>query len=302
MIDISNKFPTLRTALAFARVTMDPETVLRIKNNDLPKRDPLVVAKVAAVQAAKKTSEIIPACHQVPLDFIDVKFDINPETSTAEIFVTVKAEYKTGIEMEALTAVSVAALTLYDMLKPVDDSIVISEIKLLKKTGGLNSGFPCECPYKAAVVVVSDSTASGERKDESGKSALDFLNNIGFTTDKTLIVSDNKNDISNLIQSLIKNNVDLIVTTGGTGLGPRDNTCEVLGNIIEKNAPGIAEWTRAYGRLKTPRAILSNSIAGVCDSSLIIGLPGSVAGVLESLESLKPTLIHAVDMIKGKGH
>jgi len=301
MIDISKKFPTLRTAVAFARVKMLPDTVLKIFNNDLPKRDPLTVAKYAGIQAAKKTSELIPACHQVPLDYIDIKIEIIPESSTAEIFATVKAEYKTGIEMEALTAASVAALTLYDMLKPVDKSIVINEIKLIEKTGGINS-IPCSGEaYEAAVVVVSDSTAAGNREDKSGKAALSFLSDLGFKTKKVLIVSDDKKEISDLVFSLV-DNVDLIVTTGGTGLGPRDNSCEVLKEIIEKNAMGIAEWIRAYGRLKTPRAILSNSIAGVRGKTLIIGLPGSVAGVLESLTALKPTLSHALDMINGKGH
>jgi len=301
MIDISEKFPTLRTAVAFAKVKMLPETVLKISNNDLPKQDPLTVAKYAGIQAAKKTSELIPACHQVPLDFIDIEIKIISESSTAEIFATVKAEYKTGIEMEALTAASVAALTLYDMLKPVDKTIVINEIKLIEKTGGINS-IPCsgDC-YEAAVVVVSDSTASGTREDKSGKSALKFLTDLGFKTKEVFVVSDDKKEISDLVFSLI-GNVDLIVATGGTGLGPRDNTCKVFEEIIEKNAVGIAEWIRAYGRLKTPRAILSNSIAGVRDKTLIIGLPGSVAGVLESLTALKPTLSHALDMINGKGH
>jgi molybdenum cofactor biosynthesis protein MoaC len=301
MIDISEKFPTLRTAVAFAKVKMLPETVLKIFNNDLPKQDPLTVAKYAGIQAAKKTSELIPACHQVPLDFIDIEIKIISESSTAEILATVKAEYKTGIEMEALTAAAVAALTLYDMLKPVDKTIVINEIKLIEKTGGINS-IPCsgDC-YEAAVVVVSDSTAAGTREDKSGKAALSFLTDLGFKTKKVFIVSDDKKEISNLVFSLV-DNVDLIVTTGGTGLGPRDNSCEVLKKIIEKNAVGIAEWIRAYGRLKTPRAILSNSIAGVHGKTLIIGLPGSVAGVLESLTALKPTLSHALDMINGKGH
>ena len=301
MIDISGKFPTLRKAVAFAKVKMLPETVVKIINNDLPKQDPLTVAKYAGIQAAKKTADLIPACHPVPLDFIDVKIKIISESSTAEIFATVKAEYKTGIEMEALTAVAVAALTLYDMLKPVDKSIIINEIKLIEKSGGINS-IPCSGDsYKAAVVVVSDSTAAGNREDKSGKAALEFLTDLGFKTNHVLIVSDDKKEISELVVELL-NNVDLIVATGGTGLGPRDNTCEVFKEIIEKNAVGIGEWIRAYGRLKNPNAILSNSIAGVCEKTLLIGLPGSVAGVLESLTALKPTLSHALDMINGKGH
>jgi len=301
MIDISNKFPTLRTAVACAQVKMSPETVLKISSNDLPKRDPLTVARIAGIQAAKKTCDIIPACHQVPVDYIDVNIEISAETSTAEISSAVKAEYKTGVEMEALTAASVAALTLYDMLKPVDDSIIIKEIKLKNKTGGIRSVSKPDRTYKAAVLVVSDSTSAGERQDKSGKAASRFLNDLGFNTLPVEIVSDDKKEISNALLTLVEK-ADLIVTSGGTGLGPRDNTCGIVKEIIEKEAVGIAEWVRAYGRLKTPRAILSGSLAGVREKSLIIALPGSVAGVMESLEALAPTLFHALDMINGKGH
>ena len=301
MIDISKKFYTLRTAVAFAKVKMHPDTVLKIKTNNLPKQDPITVAKYAGIQAAKKTSELIPACHQVPLDFIDVKIDIIPESSIAEILATVKAEYKTGIEMEALTAASVAALTLFDMLKPVDTSILINEIKLIEKTGGINSISSSGEKYEAAVIVVSDSTAAGKRKDKSGKAALDLLKKLKFKTENIIVVSDNQKEIFETVASLV-DKVDLIITTGGTGLGPRDNTCKVLEKIIDKKARGIDEWIRAYGRLKTPNAILSNSIAGISGNSLIIGLPGSTAGVEESLTALKPTLAHALDMINGKGH
>ena len=304
MIDISKKFPTIRTAVASARVHMAAETVALIEANDLPKKDPLPVARWAAVQAAKRTSDLIPACHPVPIDFVGVEFEIQHNASVIDITTTVRAEYKTGVEMEALTAASIAALTLYDMLKPVDETISISAIQLVSKSGGLHgakSGVSVGS-FRAAVVVISDSSAQGERKDVSGSAACEILTDLGFTVDGKLVVPDEPEEITAVITSLCDQPVDLVITTGGTGLGPRDSTDRTLKELLEREAPGIAEWIRAYGRTRTPRAVLSNGISGIRNGTLVISLPGSTNAVKESLEALKPTLMHALRMMKGEGH
>ncbi|HEY5616229.1 MAG TPA: cyclic pyranopterin monophosphate synthase MoaC, partial [Bacteroidota bacterium] len=123
MIDISKKSSTLRTAIASATLTASPAAVRALRENTLPKKDALAVAKVAAVQAAKNTSMLIPYCHPLPLDYIECRFDV--QDSRIEITTEVKAIYKTGVEMEALAAATAAALTLYDMMKAVDESMVI---------------------------------------------------------------------------------------------------------------------------------------------------------------------------------
>ena len=301
MIDVSPKFNTARTATATAIVSMKPETILRVEKNDLPKTDPLIVAKWAGIQAAKKTSELIPACHQVPLDYIDIKFSISKDPPEISITSLVKAEYKTGVEMEALTAVSVAALTVYDMLKPVDDSVKILETKLLEKTGGINIKIKPH-NYTAAVIVASDLASKGKRKDESGPEAANFLKNLGFKVNEIVVIPDNPEKIKNEISGLCDNIIDLIIISGGTGLGSRDFTAQAVKNIIDKEVVGISEWIRAYGRNKTPFAILSNNVAGVKDKTLIIALPGSPKGVIESLTALKPTIIHALKMINDEKH
>jgi len=301
MIDISKKYPTLRTATASAVVTLKAETLNRVEQNDLPKTDPFIVAKWAGIQAAKKTSELIPACHQVPLDYINIEFSIRKKPSEITVISTVKAEYKTGVEMEALTAVSIAALTIYDMLKPIDDSVKILETKLHEKTGGINIKAE-KHDYKAAVIVISDASSKGEREDTSGPAAREFLQNLGFTVKNIIIIPDDAEKIKENIIELCKNNVDLIITSGGTGLGNRDFTTAAIEEILDKKMPGIAEWTRAYGRTKTPFAILSNGIAGIRDQTLIVALPGSPKGVSESLFALKSSLIHAIRMIKGEKH
>ncbi len=134
MKDISGKQVTRRQAIATARLEAAAATIKMLKNGKLPKGDPIPVAKVAAIQAAKNTSQIIPYCHPLQLEHVKVDFKIGAKT--IDITVTTDAIYKTGVEMEALTAASIAALTLYDMMKGVDPLMVISNIALQKKTGG----------------------------------------------------------------------------------------------------------------------------------------------------------------------
>ncbi|RYG26118.1 cyclic pyranopterin monophosphate synthase MoaC [bacterium] len=134
MWDVSNKEPTVRTASARAFLAMSPDTVAAVLDGQVPKGDPLPVAKVAAVQAAKNTPDIIPYCHPLALEHVGVEFQIRDDG--IEIATTVKTSGKTGVEMEALTAVSVAALTLYDMLKQLDMGMTIERVELLEKRGG----------------------------------------------------------------------------------------------------------------------------------------------------------------------
>ncbi len=134
MRDISEKKITVRTAVARAIVRASKNSIDAIRQNKVPKGDPLPIAKIAAIAAAKNTGHTIPYCHPLPIDFADCTFVVGNDS--VEITAEVKATYKTGVEMEALTAVSVAALTIYDMLKMIDTNIVIENIHLVKKTGG----------------------------------------------------------------------------------------------------------------------------------------------------------------------
>ena len=135
MVDIGEKTVTERTAKAYARIKMKPETLEALLNADLKKGDGLAAARIAGIMGAKKTGELIPLCHNIPIDKITVDFK-KESNCTLGIFTNAKCTYKTGIEMEALTAASVAALTVYDMCKAIDRAMVIEEIKLLEKTGG----------------------------------------------------------------------------------------------------------------------------------------------------------------------
>ena len=139
MVDTSDKAPTTRQAIASARVLMSPETVAAVKDHRTPKGDPLEAARLAGIMAAKRTAELIPLCHPLPLTHVDVQAEITNDGVHLRSSVSTNAQ--TGVEMEALTAVSVAALTIYDMCKALDKGIVISDVRLERKTGGKSGDY-----------------------------------------------------------------------------------------------------------------------------------------------------------------
>ncbi|MDK9699345.1 MAG: bifunctional molybdenum cofactor biosynthesis protein MoaC/MoaB [bacterium] len=301
MLDISHKYSTLRTAKAESRIHVSELTLQRINAGTIPKGNPLEVAKVAAVQAVKQTPSIVPYCHPIPIDFVGVDFRI--EGTVIITTITVKSIAKTGVEMEALTAASVAALTLYDMLKMIDESLLIGEIKLLEKRGGKSDFHEnLERTLTAAVIVMSDSIAAGKKSDSSGKAIMERLTQHDMAVEEYLIIPDEKSIIVSTINNLCdERKVDLILTTGGTGFSPRDTTPEAMSEIIDREIPGIPEAIRAFGQSRTPYSMLSRGKAGLRKNTLIVNLPGSKKGVAESLDALFPGLLHAFPMIQGIG-
>ena len=301
MLDISHKYPTLRSAVAEAKLSLLPETVVAVKNRQVPKGDPLEVARAAAVLAAKNTPALIPYCHPIPIEFVGLDFDLGESSVTVQA--TVKAIAATGVEMEALTAATVAALTLYDMLKMLDRTMAIEGVRLVKKRGG-KSDFKesLERPLQAAVIVMSDSIASGEKTDTSGRMIEERLQKEGLEVVEYQVVPDEPAQIVRLIQNLAdERSVDLIITTGGTGFSPRDRTPEAMEKLLEREIPGIPEAIRAYGQQRTPYSMLSRARAGIRGKTLIVNLPGSRKGVAESLDFLFPAILHAFPMIWGFG-
>ena len=144
MVDVSGKDPTDRLAIATARVFLNKKTYKMVQNSEIGKGDVLTVAKVAGIMAAKNTANMIPMCHPINITSIEIDFVMDDKTHTIEIRTLTKLNAKTGVEMEALTGASVAALTIYDMCKAVQKDIEIGEIKLLRKTGGKSGDYKNE--------------------------------------------------------------------------------------------------------------------------------------------------------------
>ncbi len=302
MLDVSDKPRSQRTAIAEAVIAINPEIIVRVRSGDVPKGDPLEVARVAAIMSAKRTAEIIPFCHPVAIEFVKVEFDVLDDCIRMRVHV--KGIARTGMEMEAMTAAAIGAVTIYDMLKMLDDDMEIRSIKLLEKRGGKSQyNVSLGVPLRAAVLVLSDSVAAGKKSDSSGLHIRDRLSASGFEVCYYDILPDEQDLIRSAVTKYCDHEqLDLVVTTGGTGLSPRDQTPEAMKDVFEREAPGIAEAMRVYGQERTHYAMLSRSNAGMRGKTLILNLPGSKSGVKESLDALLPGLLHAFPMIWGGPH
>ncbi len=302
MFDVGDKPDTLRIATARAIVKVSAETVSLIREGKSPKGDIVDAARISATMGAKRTWDLLPYCHPIPIDH--VKVDVSIKTESIEVDVQVKTTWKTGVEMESLTGASIAALTIYDMLKPVDETLAIESIKLLSKSGGLKDFYEkYDKPLRAVVIVISDSVSKGERSDKSGKLAVERLKESGFEVVDYRVIPDDPSQIeSSLVRGCDELKADLVLTSGGTGLGSRDTTPESTRKVLEKEIIGISEALRMHGQRRTPLSMLSRGAAGVRGKSVVVNLPGSAKAVSESLDALLPGILHASKMLGGHGH
>jgi molybdenum cofactor biosynthesis protein MoaC len=301
MVDITHKINTLRSATATAIVKVSKqETIDAIVNNLVPKGNVMEMAKTAGLFAVKNTHLSIPDCHPIPIEFTSVEYKI--EDLTIEIIFNVKTVYKTGVEVEAMHGASIVALTMYDMLKPIDKNIEISTIKLISKEGG-KSSFKNRFPsvIKAAVFVCSDSIFAGDKEDRSGKIIVEKLESCGVETGHYEIIPDEVDIIQERTKAYAKDN-QLVIFTGGTGLSPRDVTPEALEPLLESRIPGIEEAVRNYGQQRMPYAMLSRTVAGTLGKSLVLALPGSTNGARESMDAIFPHVLHVFHILKGNNH
>ena len=260
MVDVGAKAVTTRTALARGRLETTPEVVALLVADGLPKADALATARIAGITGAKRTSDLIPLCHPLPLDGVTV--DLVPDGDGVVIEARTRTSGRTGVEMEAPTAVAIAGLTLHDMVKAVDPRATLTGVQLVEKTGGKRghwtrdsvdeqSATPLRTePAGGAVLVVSTGAAAGTREDTTGARLVTWLEAQGLATPPARIVADV--DVAAGLRETLATHPAVLLTTGGTGPSPTDATPDATAPLLDRPLPGIAEAIRA--RAGTPTA------------------------------------------------
>ena len=323
MVDVSAKTESKRTAIARSVVHISASTLELLKAKALPKGDVLTVAQIAGIMAAKRTSEFIPMCHPLALTHTDVRFLVRNEPPSVLIEASASTSDRTGVEMEAIIGAQIAAATIYDMVKAVQKDVVIGDTRLILKSGGKSGLFKVEEPLlfsvdstplpeprplpeayageglACAVVTLSDKGYAGEREDKSGPALAALLEGLSPARVQSFLLPDDPAALRALVKKLAGLGWGLIVTTGGTGLSPRDTTPEALIPELDRRLPGFEQVMFAEGLKHTPHAVLSRCLAGTIGTSMVIALPGSRKAAEENLSALLPVLPHALEKLNG---
>ncbi|RJS94803.1 bifunctional molybdenum cofactor biosynthesis protein MoaC/MoaB [Salinisphaera sp. Q1T1-3] len=297
MKNVGMKPDTLRSATAAARFYAPAHCLARIAERDTEKGDPQASARIAGILAAKRTDELLPLCHPLPIHAAEVHFEI------ADDHVAIRAEVHTigptGVEMEALTAASMAALTLYDMLKPYaePDELAIGDTQLLDKTGGKSDhSRRLAEPLGAAVYMVSNPAADGAKSDAAGRNTADALVSAGFAPLDYQVLREEPEALAQTLDDAVAAHTPLVITVGGTGIGPRDQVVETIEPRLTTPMPGLMETARAFGQKRSPYAVMSRGVAGFIGHTLVVTFPGSRRGADETMAALLPSLIHILEI------
>jgi cyclic pyranopterin monophosphate synthase len=301
MVNITHKQTSLRKAIATAIVKVSKEeTINAVKNRTVPKGDVFEFSRAAGLLAIKKTSDVIPDCHPLPVEYAAIRYEFDD----LNIIITVEVHtiYKTGVEVEAMHGAAITALTIYDMLKPIDKAVAIANIRLEEKRGGKSDFRDQSNNHRCAVIVCSDAVSAGVRDDASGKTIVEKLKQLDLSVSHQEIIPDDFDLIQKKAKQLSEEGYDLVLFTGGTGLSARDVTPDAIAPLLEKEIPGIMEAARRYGQERTPYAMLSRGVAGFIHGTLVITLPGSVRAVNETMDALFPQILHVFNVRSGSRH
>ncbi|HWU68507.1 MAG TPA: bifunctional molybdenum cofactor biosynthesis protein MoaC/MoaB [Stenotrophobium sp.] len=299
MKNVSAKPETLRSATAAATLHAPPDCVVLLRERRAEKGDALEIGRMAAMLAAKKTWELLPLCHQLPLTAIEVGYELRE--AAIEIRVRVETIAGTGVEMEALTAASVCALTIYDLLKPHADqsTLHIGGVHLVEKTGGKSQyARALSPPGRAVLLATSDAVVSGRKHATAAQTVREGLERAGIRVEVTETLPDEPTQIEQRLRHWLSQGVELIATVGGTGIHGRDQTVHAVRPLLDKELPGFMEAARGYGQRRTPYALLSSGIAGIAGQTLVITFPGSTRGAQETLTALISGIVHALEGLR----
>ena len=295
MKDITHKPESLRTAVATGKLYAPADALQLLKDRKTEKGDALEVARMAGIQAVKNTPQILPFCHPVMSRAADVTYDFQDGYVRAEASATVINS--TGVEMEALTAVSATLLCIWDMLKPHtdQDQMHIGEIHLLKKTGGKSHYLRQLSPaVKVGILATHPDVASGKKPNKAAEHLRDLLEKYDFNVVEFEQCAGELQDTNQRLQAWLQKDIELIFTVGGTGTEPTDLTVEAVEPLLTKALPGLMETARQHGQKRTPYALMSRGIGGLSGNTVIVTLPGSSAGVEESFHALRGGLLKLV--------
>ena len=321
MADIRRKRLSDRRAVAVGELIAGPLAYSAIVGRTLPKGDALLMAEIAGIQGAKQASAMMPLCHPLNLEWVQIRYLAVPERFAIRMYCETALRARTGVEMEALAGLNAALLTLYDLSKPVEPALSLSGIRLLFKEGGKKGlwihpegisdaerswfkpkSIPSLGGQKAAVITLSDRASSGVYVDKSGPLAISALAALSCSA-QYLLLPDGTDALVEALRKFSADGVNLVICTGGTGLAARDVTPEALAQLSTRDVPGIAELFRAASSDHTPLAWLSRASAVVVDQRmLVICLPGSSNAVEQGMRILAPILAHALEMIAGEAH
>src|SRR5690625_3466217 len=320
MADVGRKRITSRRAVAVGELAAG-DAFEAIVERRLPKGDAIMMAEVAGLQGVKSATQLMPMCHPLPIEHIDVQCRPEPSRRSIRVYCEVATQARTGVEMEALAGVNAALLTLYDLTKPVEPALSMGGVRLLFKEGGKKGLWlhpdgmsdaeaqryrprgPARLDnIRAAVITLSDRASRGEYADKSGPLLVERLRALGADVDDAQIMADDPDALAGRLQRLADESTDLGLCTGGTGLGPADRTPQALAKVADRPATGLADMFRAESSQHTPMAWLSNADAVVCGSTLIMALPGSARAVAQGMDILAPVLAHALAMVAGGDH
>ena len=320
MIDVGTKRPTKRRAIASGQILMSRGAFTKLREKSLPKGDPLPMAEIAGVLGVKKTPEILPMCHTLPIEQALVQCVLDEQKTAVQVFGQVATFGKTGVEMEALMATNAALLTLWDLLKSTDPFLTITETRLLVKTGGksgvwVNKDYTPEWLLEqlppadkmagktAGVLVMSDRASQGVYEDASGQLLHKYLTENGADMPFYEIIPDEADRIETAIKEAVSTHQpDVLFACGGTGPGPRDVTPEVVEKTCDRMLDGLGELLRYESGYFTETAWLSRMTAGMAGATLVIALPGSAKAVKECIEIMEPFLGLAIERIAKQGY